>query len=803
MSVQKRKCSSCAFFNESPLPGNGWCTHHKRQQSSEVRILVRKGELACRDPWGSDFWTSKADNDVAADSRESIRQAPPAPLVAAPRADDQITSITASLSSQTSRPDAQHAVDLTPSQEMAPDDVIVSQPSMLPEDVRSSVSDRPFERDRDDFNPNLPAHEDQQERVRIIARGNRDAIMKARERVVLRRGGSNSEPAAIAHDDDEAHGGEPSGHDVADEAVGSDRFGHGAEVPVSRRYGRRPQERGSGYVFPSRGYADPTPPVPREEAGDQGRLSPLVSRRIDADRFESVPEVKPDVALPRLRQFLQATSPEADAQEGPSRNPGGQPETSYDRVLQRAQAIKTATQKERTARVIRNRPVADAQPVALHPSASAIERDDSSVRPSTPAVSRANRDDLEDSPLDTGSFIDDVNSGDEPPRHGVSDADDMSFSFDDDEYPDDELYAEHDAPYDPAGDRSQLGPRDSWWRGLSLGLRRRPQSYDMAANQPDETDVHEDEDWSGEDVLDTSGWSENRPNDERETSDTFERVFSFAGAKDGTATGEPSALLRDSRTAEEELIDYELTDEVLETSFADDTDRIQAESWREDRDPRTRSRDNDISDAGRSRQEPGFAFNDRHDMDAFRAALFGSSPEDSAERREPRRGRPQPDLRQAPPAPTRTQGPAHQRERLAPGALTATPPQRYVEEPTFDIRNFVDQDDDLLDMRVQIAPDVPRACQTCRNFRPSETGERGWCTNDFAFTHRQMVNANDMPCQSSIGCWWLPGDHSWMPTEELASRENSTPLTDRLIARRHGHDVEDDRANSELYVREI
>ncbi|MDQ3540492.1 MAG: hypothetical protein M3440_07370, partial [Chloroflexota bacterium] len=398
--MQKRKCFSCKFFNESPLPGNGWCTHHKRQLSSEVRILVRKGELACRDPWGSDYWTSKADNAVAAETEEAVRPALPDRLVAGPRADDQITSVTASISADTSTSisGSRDADDPVPSRERTPDDVIVSQPSMLPEDARSSISERTFERDRDDFNPNLPAHEDQQERVRIIARGNRDAIVKARERVVLRRGGSGFEQAVdvLDADDTEDRSAERHGHDVPDKAIESDRFANDADVPMSRRYGRRPREQQSGEVFPSRGYADPTPPVPPEEVGDRSRLSPLVSRRADADRFESIPEVKPDVALPRLRQFLQSTASETDAQDGSSQSPDERPETSYDRVLQRAQAIKTATQNERNARVIRNRPVADVQPASLRLSGRTTERDDPAPPTSSLTGSQRLRDEVEE-----------------------------------------------------------------------------------------------------------------------------------------------------------------------------------------------------------------------------------------------------------------------------------------------------------------------------------------------------------------------------------------------------------------------
>jgi hypothetical protein len=87
----------------------------------------------------------------------------------------------------------------------------------------------------------------------------------------------------------------------------------------------------------------------------------------------------------------------------------------------------------------------------------------------------------------------------------------------------------------------------------------------------------------------------------------------------------------------------------------------------------------------------------------------------------------------------------------------------------------------LLDMTITIGEGVPRQCSTCRNYRQAEHGERGWCTNNYAFTHRQMVNADDLACQSTIGCWWLPADEEvWLDDEEPAIAP--TPRVDRLLA---------------------
>ncbi len=87
-------------------------------------------------------------------------------------------------------------------------------------------------------------------------------------------------------------------------------------------------------------------------------------------------------------------------------------------------------------------------------------------------------------------------------------------------------------------------------------------------------------------------------------------------------------------------------------------------------------------------------------------------------------------------------------------------------------------DDHELDMTVQISPEVHRACRTCRDFRPAEGGGRGWCTNKFAFSHRRMVTGEGVPCQTSLGCWWLPHDDVWLATADVAAHSQPTPLFD-------------------------
>jgi hypothetical protein len=80
-------------------------------------------------------------------------------------------------------------------------------------------------------------------------------------------------------------------------------------------------------------------------------------------------------------------------------------------------------------------------------------------------------------------------------------------------------------------------------------------------------------------------------------------------------------------------------------------------------------------------------------------------------------------------------------------------------------------------------PDVPRCCRTCRDFRPAEGGERGWCNNSWAFQHRRMVHGDEMPCWGVVGSWWVPRDEVWLDELDV-DHAQATPLVDAMLARR-------------------
>ena len=78
---------------------------------------------------------------------------------------------------------------------------------------------------------------------------------------------------------------------------------------------------------------------------------------------------------------------------------------------------------------------------------------------------------------------------------------------------------------------------------------------------------------------------------------------------------------------------------------------------------------------------------------------------------------------------------------------------------------------------------IVKTCQTCRDFRPAGNGQRGWCTNQWAFKHRRMVDAQDRPCETSIGHWWIPGDVAWQGSLDIAALGQPTPNVDKYLGR--------------------
>jgi hypothetical protein len=96
------------------------------------------------------------------------------------------------------------------------------------------------------------------------------------------------------------------------------------------------------------------------------------------------------------------------------------------------------------------------------------------------------------------------------------------------------------------------------------------------------------------------------------------------------------------------------------------------------------------------------------------------------------------------------------------------------------------RESDVLVGAAGVTPDhvwaeLPRCCGTCKDFRPASGGRRGWCTNQWAFKHRRMVDANDRPCETSIGHWWVAADSVWQGDIDLDAYAKPTPLMDKYL----------------------
>ena len=74
-----------------------------------------------------------------------------------------------------------------------------------------------------------------------------------------------------------------------------------------------------------------------------------------------------------------------------------------------------------------------------------------------------------------------------------------------------------------------------------------------------------------------------------------------------------------------------------------------------------------------------------------------------------------------------------------------------------------------------------KRCGNCRDFRPAETGDRGYCRNRFAFPAPQLVNPHDLACLSSLGTWWAASDRWWLHHAQMLPQDNPTPQADRIL----------------------
>jgi len=788
MPDSKRQCATCQFFQSAQLAGNGWCTHPKRQVASDVKILVREKELACRNSWGDDLWLPKSSH--ATTQPAPARQPQPFTLLNQ-QVDDEVTSVV----------DKEDQAALGNASED-----VVTVTSVRPDHDRPAY---PSRRRPDDLN--TPANDDQAERVRLMARGSGAALSGARERMRMRRS-----PVRPAIDPD------PSTSEDADQILNA-------------------QDR-EQYTPPDRPLTPPTstpefpatPPVPRAEV--EARRNTLAESQEAANRFDSVPSVKPEVALPRLREFFRPGAPGALA--GASST--GAPMSSFEMVVRRAQEIK-AEAGTRQGQEPRRRPV---PPSTAEPVPEPEPESFSSIpEPSEAAVVWDVQTDLIQVAFARARDAISPVERQDPPVPAIDDASDWPLDearpIETPPYPDDthleaELVARlapreegFDEPAPPPRfTQVSESPRGSWWRSLNFRKKRQAQhepeyeDYVTYAGDPG----YDDRDAG---LMDDDGY-ELEAGDEAWLADDGYGIGQVAGDAlydgydlddddPGGAWLEPDPRYEVGPVAD--AYETDLLPVTSEASWLEDERAFpepQPAAWHDERSHLLASRipleplvlpetepsfptpePVPVDPRRESQREPApyYALDQPGGFNAFRAALFGGAdPNDGGHDQWaiPPTGESSLELTPEEPEPAQPRSPrqpAREPARYA-GRSTHGRRERGWESPS-SLKEAIDEQDEEPRQAGEMASGIPKCCATCRSFLPDADGRRGRCTNDWASTHRQMVNAEDLACRSSIGDWWLADDTSWIPPVDRIQPE--TPRADRLAAR---HDHEDEMADA-------
>lgn len=810
MSDSKRQCSKCQFFQIAQLSGNGWCTHPKRQVASDIKILVREKELACRNSWGDDLWIDAA---ASLSSTEAVASPRKGLFYVNSRVDDEVTSVVDTTSRQSAGSAGRQGNGVS-------EDVVTLTSVRRSDAIIHRAAPLPGENDL-----NSPAIADQAERAWHMARGNKDAIQKARERHSQRRKPTREsiEP-------------EPAGPAADELLVAQDWDQYNQGPPLNDR-------------APADDHRN-TPPVPREEVEANG--TPLSPAHGTDDRFDSVAQLKSGLDLTQLRGFLNRSG---TSRQDPATGDAREVVTSYDLVLRRAREIKAAGDVERDCHLN----ALNARKAAVSAQAPALATDAcdqvpplappaSSTRPGVVWDVEAERLNIAferarvaiDHPVhhapplestyreDAGSIAPPIVEQPAPePTARVDDGYHAAWLTDDEAHlEEDQLPVElvgytKDEPSDPAWAAAASpveSPRGSWWRSLNFGLKRRYRSEPMSVPA-----YMDDDEWAAEDdyaatfnhdgldvrisfkatdQVDAGAGYEEMPPDGYDDADEIDLIF---------ATSEESWLQDAWEFPELQPVEWqESRSRLLERSpepvaaavRADHvlpTDSPQYIYAVADDHPATLRGEHLAGVADVRPASSSFAFDEPSGMDAFRSALFGgpgqtTSPNGVAremtaavasvsDRPQEHGSRPvEPDSytqdRPADRSPGGTSGVSDRSLTRRP--LRHAQPQSAFNSD-FDIRDAIGDRDAGLDRHFDVASRVPKSCSTCRSFRTSDNGERGWCMNEYAATHRQMVNSDYLACQSSIGDWWLAADTSWIPPTDVIQPE--TPRTDRLVAR--------------------
>jgi hypothetical protein len=761
MTGQKRCCATCRFFYDANMSGSGWCTHPKRKLTSDAQILVRKQELACRNSWGFDYYaegTFGEDDSMVGDAVAS--SSGPAPE----RAADQMRQ-----PDNPTQPESQ------------------SQPL-----AASRVHG-------EDISHNPDANREQEDRAEVMRQGPRDAIMRARERSLARRlgkGRAETNPPAVQTGQSPD---EPGDDRIV--ARGSTPRPEADERPdpIDRVIQRDPVQPTTEdrEVVRTGTVRQPASPVPAAEIAAGPR------RDSDARYFE-IPEIKPDVELPLLRNNFRLPGTRANGTRSQGTADASTVEskemTAYERALQRAREYRAETSE---------RPILVAE---SRSNASPGNRSASTDRPYVATGSRAasltpnawNEPGLPESENDKGddevvAFHADRDSGLGRFAAPVEYVDEVSEDALEDDF-------ELDRSFRPEETETQSGQR--WWRTFG---RHRVFNHSSEGHlrsersEPGEVEASRVEPFFDDEVDDSAtpvltdfgdnGYARDPEPDERDE-DLRVAPTAFDINWDDTTL----APVKPQRSTQ--AVPTRSTHAWSSLNYLDDADDsdspLEPLAWTQiagaERAQVSRSAD---PRSPRALPDP----TSQEGMDIIRDRLFGAvrEPARPASETQPIRTH-RPMTRNVVQATGRLESgdrgeslavsrPAPVEDEPGPRIADPAPVYDYDSEfnPDFDIRKIAaQQSDPPLDMRIEISPDIPRKCATCRDFRPSENGQRGWCTNDWAFSHKQLVNADDLPCDSTIGCWWLPALEEWDRDEFLAQLNRRTPRTDRLLAELYG-----------------
>jgi hypothetical protein len=720
MTGQKRCCATCRYFQDTQLSGNGWCTHPKRKASSDVILLVRKGELACRDSWGDDFWTDAS--LPVADSGTS----------------DSIAAINLPLAGRSES-------DL-------------SSPSRQTASSGKSAQPSPAE----DSSFNTAAHLEQEQRAAALRNGPGDALRLAWERSAGRKlEQQRPENASTATDSEHSDDETDPLPDADDSPVAATRREPRAgdderdiqprEIMKAPLASRRNPERIAAA------------PVPISEVAEPHRGS-------SEAKYHTVPSIQPDIELPRLRNQFRLPGQEPAGTVASSRN---QPEddsqemSTYDRVLQRAQAYRATVQAPQ-APGSRLDDTAPADDFAIH-SPRPANRD---VEPEAD-VEPAGEDEVVSFQIDRSTRF--SRFAHDTTHHGAE----LDNGAVEEDY-------ELDRSYRPEPTSSQAHQQQqsglSWWRTARdrvFGAAPQQDAPSFAIGDDEDEDVHDEpepDSWDAPTIRDIAG-----------VEDVHDDAFAIEWDNHSLA---PIQVSVDAPASTDDSfwssLDYLESDSDSET-------HLEPMAWVEEE---PEFLDTPAPESDRAGDSYNWNLAEPAGMDHLRDRLFGHA---AGTQVSPDRQRsPGPSAPVAPATGTLSLQDRFDAELPADREQYDLPPIQQVAvsepeatdypydsayNPDFDIRDLVAADaEPPLDMTITIAPDIPRKCATCRSFRQSETGDRGWCVNQWAFPHRPLVNAEDLACDSSLGCWWLPGDDAWDAAAYLAELAQPTPRTDRLEA---------------------